>query len=88
MVEEILEISPAYNADKDNKKKRKKKKIEEPISEDVREHESHMNEGEHLIQSLPPNDSPPEFPGMNKKQTSYIENLNGLDPTYYNRHMS
>lgn len=32
-MEEILEISPAYNADKDNKVKRKKRKMEEESRE-------------------------------------------------------
>ena len=85
LVEEILEISPAYNADKENKKKRKKRKVEqEPPSEDYRDPDSNVHEGNQPIQSLPPpEESPSEFPAMRKKPTSYVENLNGLDPTYY-----
>ena len=37
LVEEILEISPAYNADKENKGRRKKKKVEEEEKNEVRE---------------------------------------------------
>ena len=69
-----MEISPAYNADKDNKKKRKKRKVEEePPSEDFREAESNVHqEGNQPIQSLPPEESPPEFPALGKKPTSYV----------------
>ena len=62
----------------------------EPKSEDIREPESNANEGNQAIQSLPPDESPPEFlPSFRKKPTSYVENLNGLDPVaYYNRDAS
>ena len=79
MVEETLEISPAYNADKGKKGGRKKKRkveeesiINESKLEDIRE-ESIGNEGNQQIQSLPPEDSPPEFlPSFRKKPTSYV----------------
>lgn len=40
------------------------------------------------INTLLPEESPPEFPAINfrKKQTSYVSNVDGLDPVaYYNR---
>jgi hypothetical protein len=42
------------------------------------------------IQTLPPEESP-EFPSLQfrKKQTSYVSNVDGLDPVaYYNRNNS
>lgn len=84
VVEEILEISPAYNADKD-KRARKRRRPEEP--QPHRDEESN-NAPDQPINSLLPEDSPPEFPAIHfrKKQTSYVSNVDGLDPVaYYNR---
>ena len=90
LVEEILEISPAYNADKDKTKRKKKRKQEEepPAEMEFREESNNANEGNQPIQSLPPEESPPEFPVLGKKPTSYVENLNGLDPVAYLRNTS
>lgn len=84
IVEEILEISPAYNADKDKRKKKRKPEQPEPL----KDYESNNAPDPQPINSLLPEDSPPEFPPINfrKKQTSYVSNVDGLDPVaYYNR---
>lgn len=84
IVEEILEISPAYNADKD--KRGRKKRKEEPAP--AKDEDSNNAQDVQPINSLLPEESPPEFPAINfrKKQTSYVSNVDGLDPVaYYNR---
>lgn len=76
-----MEISPAYNADKEKKGRKKRK----PAEEEESNHPEQRN-----LRSILPEDSPPEFPPITfrKKGTSYMSNVDALDPVaYYNRNM-
>lgn len=80
IVEQVLEISPAYNADKEKKgRKRRKTDIQ------VEEEEAEKIEHEVQIPILPQDDSPPDYETLrfHKKKTSYVSNVDGLDPVAY-----
>lgn len=80
IVEQILEISPAYNADKEKGRKRHKADV---VEEDIEKREYVPQ-----IPILPQEDSPPEYETLrfHKKKTSYVSNVDGLDSvTYLNR---
>lgn len=80
VVEQVLEISPAYNADKDKKNGRKRRKTASEPEEMLQKAEEPQN-----ILILPPDDSPPDYETIRfqKKKTSYVSNVDGLDPVAY-----
>lgn len=82
IVEQVLEISPAYNADKDKKGRKRRKTEPDPKDPDY----APIPEPEH--HPILPEESPPEYETLRfqKKKTSYVSNVDGLDPVaYFNR---
>lgn len=71
-----MEISPAYNADKEKRGKKKKKKVEEEESREVelRDFQDYHNGQEIQPIQMPPPEDTPEFPSLSfrKKPTSYV----------------
>jgi hypothetical protein len=80
VVEQVLEISPAYNADKDKKGRKRRKTSPEPQPQPERPEQQLP-----LPPILPVEDSPPEYETLRfqKKKTSYVSNVDGLDPLAY-----
>lgn len=81
-MEEIIDISPSYNADKsakgkkkETKKKKKGGKIEyEPANESGYLPVVHYEQQEDEVESIP---------ALKQKKSSYLYNVDGLDPKFH-----
>lgn len=80
LVEEIIEISPAYNADKSSAKLRKARKQKEglpkPEPQPYPQHEPEQSyDREHSVELC----DYVQVPTMHKKKTSYVDELDPID---------